>query len=229
MKVNVNAFQKLSRHALTPLMVMLVAFLTACASPITAKVTSFNQWPANTAGATFSFIRSVDALNDLEQQAYEGSVAVELEKLGLKRAATGQLGRIQVDVVTGNGAREKRFREPIYRDNFIYQPPYRDAAGNVYGGVWVPDAFGSRYVGDRIVTRTVQFSNLRLRLLDTQGNAPGKPRAVFESRAVYEGSNEDLATLVPFLVRAVFDDFPGQNAKVKIVKFDSKTGALVKN
>ena len=99
----------------------------------------------------------------------------------------------------------------------------------MYGGVWVPDAFGSRYVGDRIVTRTVQFSNLRLRLLDTQGNAPGKPRAVFESRAVHEGSNEDLATLVPFLVRAVFDDFPGQNAKVKIVKFDSKTGALVKN
>ncbi len=221
-----STFQTLSRYVLATIM---VALLAACASPITAKVTSFNQWPSDTAGATFSFIRPVDALNDLEQQAYEGNVQTELEKLGLKRVAPGQVGRIQVDVSTGNGTRNKQFREAIYQDNYIYNPPYRDAAGNVFGGFWAPDQFGSRYVGDRIVTRTVQYSTLRLRLLDAQGNAPGKPRAVFESRAVYEGSNEDLATLVPFLVRAVFDDFPGQNGRVRILKFDSKTGAVVKN
>ena len=105
----------------------------------------------------------------------------------------------------------------------------RDAAGNVFPGFWTPDRFGSRYVGDREVSRTVQVSDLRLRLLDAQGNAPGKPRAVFEARAVYEGDNEDLANLVPYLVRAAFDGFPGQNGKVRVVKFDSKTGALVRN
>ena len=226
MKLTHGLFRQLVQYTLAAIVVLV---LTACASPITAKVTSFNQWPADTAGATFSFIRPVNALNDLEQQAYEGKVQVELEKLGLNRAAPGQVGRIQVDVVTGNGTRNKQFREAVYRDNYIYHPPYRDAAGNVFNGFWAPDQFGSRYVGDRTVTRTVQVSNLRLRLLDAQGNAPGKPRAVFESRAVYEGSNEDLATLVPFLVRAVFDDFPGQNARVRNVKFDSKTGAVVKN
>ena len=230
MKPSLSNFCSVSRYAMAAI---LLSFLAACASPITAKVTSFNQWPLDTAGASFSFIRPVDALNDLEQQAYEGQVQAELEKLGLRRAAPGQLGRIQVDVITGNGTRNKQFREAIYRDNYIYHPPYRDAAGNVFGGFWAPDQFGSRYVGDRTVIRTVQVSNLRLRLLDTQasnsGVTPGKARAVFESRAVYEGSNEDLATLMPFLVRAVFDDFPGQNAKVRTVKFDSKTGAVVKN
>lgn len=220
-----SSFFQLSRYVSAAIM---VAFLAACASPITAKVTSFNQWPQDAAGASFSFIRPADALNDLEQQAYEGKVQAELEKLGLKRSPAGQVGRIQVDVVTGNGTRNKQFREAVYRDNYIYHPAYRDAAGNVFGGFWAPDQFGSRYVGDRTVTRTVQVSNLRLRLLDAQGNSPGKPRAVFESRAVYEGSNEDLATLVPFLVRAVFDDFPGQNGKVRTVQFDSKTGAVVK-
>ena len=218
-------YRELSRYTLV---VVVLAFLTACASPITAKVTSFNQWPAETLGSSFSFIRPVDALNDLEQQAYEGQVQTELEKIGLKRASTGQVGRIQVDVVTGNGTRNKQFREAIYRDNYIYHPPYRDAAGNVFGGFWAPDQFGSRYVGDRTVTRTVQVSNLRLRLLDSQGNPPGKPRAVFESRAIYEGDNEDLATLVPYLVRAVFDGFPGQNGKVRSVAFDSKTGAIIR-
>ncbi len=205
-----------------------VALLTACASPITAKVTSFNQWPADATGSTFSYIRAADKANDLEQEAYEGYVQLELEKLGLKRAATGQVGRIQVDIVTGNRTREKKFREAVYQDYYVFQPPYRDAAGNVFPGFWAPDRFGPRYVGDREVTRTVQVSNLRLRLLDAQGNAPGKPRAVFESRAVYEGDNEDLPDLVPYLVRAVFDGFPGPNGRVRVVSFDSKTGQVSK-
>ena len=220
--------RSLSRFALV---ISVLAFITACASPITAKVTSFNQWPADTTGASFSFIRPVDALNDLEQQAYEGKVQAELEKIGLRRAAPGQVGRFQVDLVTGHGTRNKQFREAIYRNSSIYHPPYRDAAGNVFGGFWAPDRFGPRYVGDRTVTRTVQVSHLRLRLLDSQaaasGVAPGQPRAVFESRAIYEGDNEDLATLVPYLVRAVFDGFPGQNGKVRSVAFDSKTGAII--
>ena len=203
-----------------------IALMAACASPITAKVTSFNQWPADTAGATFSFIRPADSLNDLEQQAYEGYVRVELEKIGLKHADQGQLGRFQVDIATGSNTRNRKFREAVYRDNYVYLPPYRDAAGNVYPGYWAPDRFGSRYVGDREVTREVQVSNLKLTLLDARGYAPGKPRAVFESRAVYEGDNEDLADVVPYLVRAVFDGFPGQNGRVRVIKFDSKTGAM---
>lgn len=229
MKPTITSSRNQNQRIMTAFTALVLVVLAACASPITAKVTSFNQWPQDAAGAVFSFIRPVDALNDLEQQAYESKVQNELEKLGLKRAAAGQIGRIQVDVVTGNGTRNKQFREAIYRDNYIYHPPFRDAAGNVYGGFWAPDQFGQRYVGDRTVTRTMQVSNLRLRLLDSQGSAPGKPRAVFDARATYEGDNEDLATLVPFLVRAVFDGFPGQNGKVRTLKFDGKTGESLKN
>ncbi|MES2192228.1 MAG: DUF4136 domain-containing protein [Pseudomonadota bacterium] len=207
---------------------LVVGMLTACASPITAKVTSFNQWPRDTAGATFSYIRPTDGINDLEQQAYEGYVQIELERLGLKRAPAGQVGRIEVDIVTGNGTKERKVREAVYQDNYIFYPPYRNAAGNVFPGYWGPDRFGSRYVGDREVIRTLQVSNLRIRLLDTKGNAAGQPRAVFESRAVYEGDNEDLPDLVPYLVRAIFDGFPGQNGRVKVVRFDGKSEAAAK-
>ena len=209
-------------------LVFVVAFLTACASPITAKVTSFNQWPGNAAGSTFSYITPADKVNDLEQVAYEGYVQVELEKLGLKRAAPGQVGRIRVDLVTSSGTKDKKYREAVYQDYYVYQPPFRDGAGNIFPGYWAPDRFGARYVGDREVIRTVQISNVRVRLLDTQGSAPGKPQAVFESRAAYEGDNEDLPDLVPYLVRAVFDGFPGQNGRVREVRFDSKSGEMVK-
>ncbi|WP_228778615.1 MULTISPECIES: DUF4136 domain-containing protein [unclassified Polaromonas] len=205
------------------------ALLTACASPITTRVTSFNQWPADAAGATFSYITPMDTTRQLEQATYEGYVQAELEKRGLQRAPAGQAGRLQVDVATTSRSEEKTWLQPIYQDNMVFVPPYRDAAGRFYGGGWVPDPFGPRYVGDRPVSMTVYTTNLRLRMMDTKDTPPGKPpRTVFESRAVFEGGTGELPLVVPYLVRAVFDDFPGQNGQVRVVKFDSETGAVIK-
>lgn len=214
------------------LAVLVTALLTGCASTITARVTSFNQWPADMAGNTFSYITPVNPTRELEQATYENLVQTELEKLGLKRAPAGQVGRVQVDVAATHRVEDKTYMAPVYQDNYVFFPPYRDAAGHIFPGMWGPDPFGPRYVGDRPVNRTVQISALTLRLLDTkvaaQGSQPGKPRAVFESRAIYEGDNGDLPAVMPYLVRAVFDGFPGQNAKTRTVRFDSKTGEQIK-
>ncbi|MEO5659516.1 MAG: DUF4136 domain-containing protein [Polaromonas sp.] len=208
---------------------LVTALLSACAFPITARVTSFNQWPADMAGSTFSYITAVNPMRELEQATYEGYVQAELEKRGLKRAPAGQVGRVQVDVAATHRIEDKTFLAPVYEDNYVFLPPYRDAAGHIFPGIWAPDPFGPRYVGDQPINRTVQISSLRLRLLDTQGAGPGKARTVFESRAIYEGDNSELPALVPYLVRAVFDEFPGQNGRLRTVRFDSKTGALIKN
>ena len=134
---------------------------------------------------------------------------------------------MQIDVIVGNSTRNKQFRGPIYRDHFDDHFAVHDTAGNVYSGFWAPDSFGQRYVGDRTVTRTVQVSNARLRLLDSQRSR--QDGAVFKASAVYENDNEDVVTLVPYLVCAVFDNFPGQYGVVRILKFDSKTGAVIKD
>ena len=207
-----------------------VVFLTACASPITTQVTSFNQWPANVTGSLFSFISRVDTGRVLEQASYESHVQAELEKQGLKRAPAGQTGRFQVNVTASNRSEERTYLEPVYRENYVYFPPYRDATGRIFPGVWGPDPFGPRYIGDRQVNNQVQISNLQVRVLDSEGSLPNKARAVFESRAVYEeqGSHENLPVVVPYLVRAIFDNFPGQNGQVRLVKFDRETGAVIK-
>jgi hypothetical protein len=49
---------------------------------------------------------------------------------------------------------------------------------------------------------------------------------VFESTAVYEGDIEDLPDTVPYLVKAVFEGFPGQNGRVRLVRFDMRTGEI---
>lgn len=210
------------------LALLVTAFLTACASPITARVTSFNQWPADTAGSTFSYLTPVDPTRELEQATYENHVQAELEKRGFRRAPAGQVGRLQVEVAAASRGEHKTYLTPVYQDYYVFLPPHRDAAGRIFPGAWVPDPFGPRYVGERQVSLDLQVSSLRLRILDTKGSAPDKPRTVFESRVIYEGGGIDLAVLVPYLVRAVFDEFPGQNGQVRTVQFDRKTGALIK-
>jgi hypothetical protein len=88
------------------------------------------------------------------------------------------------------------------------------------------DPFGPRLVGHQQALATVQTSSLRLRLLDTA--APGPPGTVFEATARHESTQTlALPQVVPWLVRAVFADFPGQNGQVVQVRLDPRTGQVI--
>lgn len=206
---------------------LLAALLGGCASPITARVTRFNLWPADAAGNSFSFRAPAGASHELEQATYEGHVAAALERQGLKRAPAGQPGRIQAELLVSHHSEEQSWLQPVYQDHRVFVPPHRDAAGRLFPGFWAPDPFGPRYVGERQVSRTLHISSLQLRLLDTKDSPPGKPRTVFEARAMSQGTRDDLPAVVPYLVRAVFDQFPGHNGQVRTVKFDRESGALI--
>jgi hypothetical protein len=207
------------------------SLLTACASPIVTQVSNFNQWPSDATGSSFSFIHPPSSPAqpppELELAAYQGHAQQELEKLGLRKAAPGQPARLLVELGWVTQPQERTYRQPIYDDRLVFYPPYRNAAGQVFPGYWAPSRFGPTYLGDRIVPYTVQFNQINLRILDTRGSPAGQPRAVFESHAVHEGQAA-LPTMAPYLVRAVFDGFPGQNGQVRRVNFDRETGAVIK-
>ena len=206
-----------------------LVWLAGCASTVDTRVTTFNQWPANAAGGTFSFITRTGP-GELEQATYQSYVQTELEKRGLTRAPGDKAGRFQVELTTNNRSEQKTTLQPVYQDSPVYLPPYRDAAGRYYPGIWTLDPWGPRYMGDRVVNTTIQITSLQTRILDAEGSPAGKSRTVFESRAVYEGrgNSDNVPVVVPYLVRAVFEDFPGRSGQVRVVRFDAKTGAVIK-
>jgi hypothetical protein len=222
------SFFRLSRARLLGCALLLAALLSGCASPITARVSSFQQWPSDTVGSRFGFLAPVDHTRELEQATYASLVAVELAKQGLQPAASGQPARILVDLSVSSQLENRSYSRPVYQDQYVYRPGFRDAAGRIYPGYWVPDPFGPRYVGNQQLMETVQVSSLRLRLLDTQGPAGSSPRTVFESTATHEGGPSPLPTVVPYLVRAVFDGFPGANGRVQVVRFKPDTGEVIR-
>ena len=128
------------------LALLLVAVLSGCANVISAKVTSFNDWPADAAGGTFAMAPHSGKGSELEQRTWDNHVAAELRRLGLVPVAAGQTPRFWVDTTATRESRVKHAREPIYQQDTVYVPPYRDAAGNVIAGHWAPDPFGPRWV-----------------------------------------------------------------------------------
>lgn len=211
---------------MTGLALALSLLLSGCASVITAQVSSFQQWPADAAGSRFTLLAPADANRSLEQSSYAAQVAAELEKQGLRQAAPGQSARFLVDVNVIRETENRAALRPIYQDRYIFHPARRDAAGRIYPGFWGPDPFGPRYVGDQQIVQTVSLSRLRLRLLDAQAD-PKAPRTVYEAQAVHEGDTP-LPAVVPWLVRAVFDDFPATNGSVRVVRFEADTGEVIR-
>ena len=78
-----------------------LVFVSGCASTNTlqTQVSNFNQWPADSAGASFSVqtVKQAASANwgDLERQTYEKLIADALQKQGLQAAAAGQKPRFQ--------------------------------------------------------------------------------------------------------------------------------------
>ena len=208
---------KPSRLRTSTLAFGIALLLAGCANTLTAKVTRFNQWPADAAGASYRFTPA-DPQRTLELQAYQGQVGAALQQLGLRPAGDEETARFMVDVQADLSERQRQRLVPIYSDQWVYVQPWRDAQGRLYGGHWVPDPMGVRYVGERTVTQTVQQSQLKLRI--SEGDPGNGSRMVFEATAVHEGREDELAEVVPYLVRGVFLDFPGANGQVRRLSFE---------
>lgn len=220
--MNTSYFNRL----VTSVALALSVLLSGCASVIATQVSSFQQWPGDAKGSSFSLLAPADASRSLEQASYGAQVAAALEKQGLRQAAPGDIARFLVDVTVSRETEDRASLRPIYQNRYIFHPGWRDAAGRIYPGFWELDPFGPRYVGDQQIVQSVSLSRLRLRVLDAKAD-PKAPRTVYEAQALQEG-NAPLPSTVPWLVRAVFDDFPAANGSVRVVRFKPDTGEVIR-
>lgn len=201
--------------------------LTGCAATVSTKVTNFNAWPADAAGGTFGFApHKAGDTRELEQSTYEQYVREELERLGLKAAPTGQPARFVVEVDASGSQRTVRTLQPVYQNYRVFMPPRPGPNGTTIPGYWSADMIGGQYIGDREVARTLQVSKLRVQMRDRRapGAAAATAPSVFEATATYEGGMDNLPDLVPYLAKAVFDGFPGQNGQTREVRFEMADG-----
>jgi Domain of unknown function (DUF4136) len=193
--------------------------LSGCASTLRSDVTSFQRWPANAAGSTFGFKKLVGQEGSLEHASYEDLARAELTKLGLKEIAPGNKARFEVSLDYGVNTRAVKSSEPIFNNRQYWHPATLHPALGWQPGFWARDPYGPTVVGYRNVTRDVSNRRLRVDIVDGASK-------VFEASASSNGGNATLTVTMPYLIRSVFDGFPGANGQARSVEFDTETGAV---
>jgi hypothetical protein len=175
------------------------ALLAGCAAlnTVTSDVTTFSEWPAGRAPASYTFERlPSQRANAQRQSALEGAAAAALEKSGFKPAAEPA----QADVVVQVGARVSRTEVSPWDDPLWWRwgggywrsPGWRYPRSAFYGGLHAD--WHTRYE-----------RNVALLLRDRATNTP-----LFEAHAQTEGGTTGDPALLGAMFEAALQGFPAR-------------------
>lgn len=185
--------------------------LSACATPFQSKVSRFQQMPAP-AGQSF-VIQAADSAKSggLEFSQYAALVREKLMAQGYQPASSPAAATLVVELDYGvNDGREKINTRPG-----MYSPwgPWGWSSwgyrSRYWGGGWY-DPFWGPWGWDQpeVYSYTVFNSFLAMKITRT-----GTGDRVFEGRAEAQTQSDNLTTLVPNLVQAMFTNFPGRSGE----------------
>jgi hypothetical protein len=193
--------------------------MAGCASTLRSDVTSYQSWPANAAGSSYSFKRLVGQEASLEHKSYEDLARNALNHIGLKEAPTGSKGRFEVSLNYGVNTVAQKSREPILANPTYWHPAQYHPVWGWRPGFWATSPYGPAVVGYRTVSRDISTRRLRVDIAEGANK-------VFEASATSSGANAALSVTMPYLIRSVFDGFPGANGQSRVLEFDVDKGVL---
>ncbi len=206
--------------------------LSACATPFQANVSRFQAMPA-AQGQTYAIVSDNPRLDGgLEFQNYAGLVAQRLSSFGYSRAENPASANLVVTLDYGVDRGREKVRS-VPGSGFGYGG-FGRYNGFGYGGLGYGGyghGFGGPYYGygrrafmygfydpflfdnyNDVESYTVYSSQLDMRIAKR-----GTNERVFEGSAKAMSMDNDLTTLVPNLIEAMFTGFPGNSGEtVKI-------------
>jgi hypothetical protein len=177
--------------------VVLTVVLGGCQPTFQAEVTRFYSLPPVPPGKSFAIAPDAAQAADLEFQHYAQMMSAALQGKGFRLATPGSE---QADVVVALhygtiGSRTEVMSEP--------------APGWGHPGWW-----GWRgYPPQQISSYTFYSEFLDVALFDGQAWRNGERRSLYQGRVVGDSGVRDLNATMPYLIKALLQDFPGANGQ----------------
>ncbi|AZN36530.1 DUF4136 domain-containing protein [Iodobacter ciconiae] len=201
------------------LIALVVVFLTGCASPqFLATVSVRHTLASEPAAQRFTFERDASQVQSLAQRDFEEDVSAELMRKGYvyvpNMSAADWLVRLQYQVDAGKTVTTQ---EPIW--GTVGFSTYYRRVSTSGGVVLLPyTRTENGIVGSRPVSDTVYNRQLNLDILNKKDLATGRFAKLFEGKAVNRSTDNAIEPAVPWLIRALFEQFPGVSGSSREVK-----------
>lgn len=194
----------------------LVVFgLAACASPkyVVSDVTRHHSLPRAPSGETFAVVAAEENQDEsLAFGAYADLISQRLSGLGL-RTFNGESATPDI-VVTLSWEIEGPSPDVKSRNSGF---GYGFGFGNRYSRF----GYGYGYPSEsRTSTKQMFVRRVEVVIYDGMTYNTENPERVFEGSAVSTGTNGQIDPVMPYIIQAIFDQFPGASGETKTVRIE---------
>ena len=195
------------------------SLLAGCGMFLRSQIAVFHNLPQGFAGTTYVMVPFKEQEGSLEHKAYEQAVRQELSAKGFVESTLEQ-AEVVIFLYYGiDTGKEVVSSYPIIGRTGV-------SSSSTYGTVRSYGDFGTYsgtttyaptygVVGTGVASRTEYTRFLRLDLLDRKALAEGKINKLYESKIVSRGSNGQVAVVLPTMIKALFEDFPGKSGSTR--------------
>ena len=198
-------------------LLLLAGLGAGCTTILSAQVTSFHRSGETFSGKRFEIVPDDRQRGQLEFDAYARQVGAALAAQGLVPAQQGSAQlRVRIDYAV-DAPRAVAYEQPVYGYANVGPVwglrPHYGPGGVVYQswGWSYPLAWG--VVGSSVGQYRVWRHRLEVRIEEASADAP----KLFEGSASSSSRTDALPTLMPVLVHALFEKFPGPNGETRTV------------
>lgn len=200
-------------------LLLFITFLVGGCVSIQTSVTAFHELPDSLAGVTFSIVPSKEQEGSLEFKNYANLVKSELKQQGMVEAPFNEAKyAIFMSYGIDNG-RQIVLSYPVFGQtgsSYSYTSGTITSTGNnsTYSGI-TSNAPSYGVVGSGMSSDTIYTRFLYIDIIDIAQSRNGKIHKVYEGRAISSGASNELAIVMPTIVKSIFVDFPGESGKTK--------------
>lgn len=190
----------------------LLLLLGACTSSLKSDVVTFHEGPLPQ-GETIRVVPADPAKRgSLEFEHYAKLIREHLRKIGYTPVEQDQPSLLlaEVDYGVSEGVTEVRTEPRGYAHYHFYYGRFHDPF--YYGfyptWTWQPE----------VIAQTVYNRRLTLNIVSPE--LDGTDRVLFEGRVQSTGSEQEIARVMPYMITAMFNNFPGESGVTKVVTIE---------
>jgi hypothetical protein len=216
-RITTTGVRRFAQLLLLALLAILIAGCTT--TPLRNNVTAFNTWPNDLDDKTYAIERTAEQANDLEFQTYENMLRAELARHGFEEQPVAN-ARLSVKLQYKSSVRDVQVYQPVAEP---YAMPW-GWGGGAFGcqgpqgyyppGIYYPGCGAPPIVQQQATRYQMYARHVRVWIADAKTK-----RNLFDVTVNGDDSQGPLPEMMPYMLRAAFSDFPGQNGVPRVVEY----------